>query len=86
MFKSKPVSDLRDYNKVLHEVHEGSPIYLTKNGVEKYTLVDSEEYQKQKKAFELMKELYSTKSKINAGERVYSQEEIEREFGVKNED
>ena len=26
----KPVSDLRNYNEVLSDVHEGSPVFLTK--------------------------------------------------------
>lgn len=28
----KPVSDLRNYNEVLSDVHEGSPVFLTKMG------------------------------------------------------
>ncbi len=28
----KPISDLRNYTEVLHDVEEGSPVFLTKNG------------------------------------------------------
>jgi len=36
----KPVSDLRNYAKVLEEVHEGEPVYLTKNGRGTYAIID----------------------------------------------
>lgn len=56
----KPVSDLRDYSKVLEGVAEGSPVYLTKNGRGRYAIVDirdQEEYEKTKAALTLMCEL-----------------------------
>ena len=28
----KPISDLRNYTEVLHDVTVGSPVFLTKNG------------------------------------------------------
>ena len=42
----KPVSDLRDYNKVLRECKNGEPVYLTKNGHGLFVLVDIKEYEK----------------------------------------
>lgn len=36
----KPVSDLRNYNEVLSDVHEGSPVFLTKNGHSCYAVLD----------------------------------------------
>lgn len=30
----KPISDLRNYNEVLRDVEEGSPVFLTKNAAE----------------------------------------------------
>ena len=38
-----PVSDLRDYKKVLDRVEEGAPVYLTVNGRGRYTIRDIEE-------------------------------------------
>lgn len=35
-----PVSDLRDYKKVLDRVEEGTPVYLTVNGRGRYTIRD----------------------------------------------
>lgn len=32
MISIKPVSDLRNYNEVLQDVTDDSPVFLTKNG------------------------------------------------------
>jgi len=42
----KPVSDLRNYNEVLKDIAEGSPVFLTKNGRGKFAIMDIEEYEK----------------------------------------
>jgi prevent-host-death family protein len=55
--KSAPVSDLRNYTSITHEVREGSPVYLTKNGIEKYALVDIDEWQKMKATLSLFTEI-----------------------------
>lgn len=34
----KPISDLRNYNEVLRDVEEGSPVFLTKNAAENMPL------------------------------------------------
>jgi malate/lactate dehydrogenase len=56
----RPVSDLKNYNSVLDEVVFGSPVYLTKDGVDSYVIVDIKdqiEYEKNKAALKLMCEL-----------------------------
>ncbi len=56
----RPVSDLRNYNKVLEKVAVGSPVYLTVNGRGRYTIRDieeDEEYEKTKAMLRLMCEL-----------------------------
>lgn len=56
----RPVSDLRNYNKVLENVSVGSPVYLTVNGRGKYTIrdiVEDEEFEKTKAMLHLMCEL-----------------------------
>ena len=55
-----PVSDLRNYNTVLSQVAEGSPVYLTVNGRGRYTIRDiaeDEEFEKTKAMLRLMCEL-----------------------------
>lgn len=36
----KPISDLRNYNEVLHDVAVGAPVFLTKNGRGRYAIID----------------------------------------------
>ena len=55
-----PVSDLRNYNKVLDNVSKGTPVYLTVNGRGKYIIrdiADEEEYERIKAMLQLMCEL-----------------------------
>ena len=55
-----PVSDLRNYNTVLEQVSAGSPVYLTVNGHDRYTIqdiADDEEFEKTKAMLRLMCEL-----------------------------
>ena len=41
-----PVSDLRNYNEVLQNVTEDSPVFLTKNGRGCYVVIDIKEYER----------------------------------------
>ncbi len=45
----KPVSDLRNYGEVLHDVAVGNPVFLTKNGHGRYAVLDIEEYREYEK-------------------------------------
>lgn len=40
-----PVSDLRDYNKVLKKCKDGEPVILTKNGRGLYVVMTIDEYE-----------------------------------------
>jgi len=42
----KPVSDLRNYNEVLRDIAVGKPIFLTKNGLCRYAIMDMEDYER----------------------------------------
>jgi len=53
----KPISDLRNYSEVLHDVAVGSPVFLTKNGRGKYAIVDIQDYEANQAALLLMREL-----------------------------
>ena len=53
----KPISDLRNYSEVLHEVAVGAPVFLTKNGRGKYAIVDMRDYEKTQATLLLMNEL-----------------------------
>ncbi|MGG5371403.1 type II toxin-antitoxin system prevent-host-death family antitoxin [Enterococcus sp. AZ196] len=57
MLNIKPVSDLRNYNKVLEQVTTDEPVFLTKNGHGKYVVVTIEEYDRLKKSLEIVEKL-----------------------------
>lgn len=53
----KPVSDLRNYNEVLTDVREGSPVFLTKNGRGCYAVLDIRDFDRISAASTLLGEL-----------------------------
>ncbi len=53
----KPVSDLRNYTEVLHDVAVGAPVFLTKNGRGRYAIMDIQDYEKTQTILRLMNEL-----------------------------
>lgn len=53
----KPISDLRNYSEVLHDVSIGAPVFLTKNGRGKYAILDIQDYEKAQATIQLMNEL-----------------------------
>lgn len=53
----KPISDLRNYTEVLHDVAVGAPVFLTKNGRGRYAIVDMQDYEKTLATLRLMNEL-----------------------------
>ena len=59
----KPISDLRNYGKVLRDVAVGAPVFLTKNGHGRYAVLDIDEY----KEFERMTAWRSLKSELDKG-------------------
>ena len=46
MIAIKPVSDLRNYNEVLQDVADESPVFLTKNGRGIYAVITIKDYEK----------------------------------------
>ncbi|AOF48288.1 type II toxin-antitoxin system Phd/YefM family antitoxin [Tetragenococcus halophilus] len=57
MMDIKPISDLKNYDKVLQEVANGEPVFLTKNGRVKYAIIDTEDYDKLKVSLEVVENL-----------------------------
>ena len=53
----KPVTDLRNYSKVLNEVAVGQPVFLTKNGRGKYAVLDIQEYERMQATIHLLSAL-----------------------------
>ncbi|MGM0167653.1 hypothetical protein IGI39_002637 [Enterococcus sp. AZ135] len=57
MLNIKPVSDLRNYNKLLEQVTTDEPVFLTKNGHGKYVVVNIEDYDRLKTSLEIVEKL-----------------------------
>ena len=53
----KPISDLRNYTEVLHDVTVGAPVFLTKNGRGRYAIIDIQDYEQAQAKLKLMSEL-----------------------------
>lgn len=53
----KPISDLRNYTEVLHDVAADAPVFLTKNGRGRYVIMDIQDYEKTQATLRLMHEL-----------------------------
>lgn len=78
----KPISDLRNYSEVLHDVAVGAPVFLTKNGCGRYAIVDMQDYEKAQATIRLMNEL--AKGRLSGeSEGWLSPNEMRAHFGAK---
>lgn len=85
MPKIAPISDLRNYGKVLENVKPNSPVYLTKNGRGEYSLhciEDDEEFENAKSMIKLLIEINRG---FRSGEKQewLSDDDIDRHFAEK---
>ena len=58
----KPISDLRNYSDVLHDVAVGAPVFLTKNERGRYAILDMQDFEKTQATIRLMNELAKGRS------------------------
>ncbi len=80
----KPISDLRNYSEVLHDVAVGAPVFLTKNGRGRYAILDIQDFEKTQAALQLMNEL--AKGRKSGEEKGWlSLEEVENSLGICHE-
>ena len=80
----KPISDLRNYSEVLHDVAVGAPVFLTKNGRGRYAIVDMQDYERAQATIRLMSEI--AKGRRSGEEEGWlSVEEVEKSLGITNE-
>jgi len=78
----KPISDLRNYTDVLHDVAVGAPVFLTKNGRGRYAIIDIQDYDKIKATLTLMNEL--AKGKKSGEEKGWlSPDDVRAHFSAK---
>lgn len=80
----KPISDLRNYSEVLHDVAVGAPVFLTKNGRGRYAIMDMQDYEKIRATLRLMNEL--AKGRKSGEEKGWiALEAVEEHLGLSNE-
>lgn len=80
----KPISDLRNYSEVLHDVAIGAPVFLTKNGRGRYAILDMQDYEKTQATLRLMSELAKGR-KSGETEGWLTLEEVEAQLGIADE-
>ena len=80
----KPISDLRNYSEVLHEVAVGEPVFLTKNGRGRYAILDIQDYERTQATIRLMNEPAKGR-RSGETEGWLTLEEVEKNLGVADE-
>ncbi len=81
----EPISELRNYGKVLEKVKPNAPVYLTRNGYGQYSvhnIKDDEEFEKTKAMLKLMTELNRGIQSGNQDGWI-SEEDLDRHFKEK---
>ena len=80
----KPISDLRNYSDVLHDVSAGTPVFMTKNGRGRYAILDMQDFEKMQATIRLMNEL--TKGRKSGEEKGWlTLDAVERNLTIQNE-
>jgi len=79
----KPISDLRNYNKVLQDITIGEPVFLTKYGRGKFVIIDINEYERLMASLKLMSQL-AQGEKAGKEKGWMTIEEVEAELGIEN--
>lgn len=80
----KPISDLRNYTEVLHDVDVGAPVFLTKNGRGRYAILDMHDYEKTQATLRLINELARGR-KSGEEQGWLSLETVEQNLGITHE-
>ena len=80
----KPISDLRNYSDVLHDVAVGAPVFLTKNGRGRYAILDMQDFKKTQATIRLMNEL--AKGRKSGEEKGWlTLDAVEKNLGIDHE-
>ena len=77
-----PISDLRDYNKVLRHCVNGEPVFLTKNGRGAFVLIDIKEYEFERQVTKLLARLQESEARVANGERTMTVDELGKKLGL----
>lgn len=71
-----PVIDLKNYNEVLKNCRKGEPVFMTKNGRERFVVLDIEDYERDREEKKLMMKLQEAEDAVKDGEGWLSLDEL----------
>jgi PHD/YefM family antitoxin component YafN of YafNO toxin-antitoxin module len=83
MPKIMPVSDLRNYNEVLHNCDADKQVFLTRNGRGRYVILDIEFYEKQQAMLQLISALAEGETSVKSHIDWISIEDAMQRLGAK---
>ena len=76
-----PVSDLKNYNEVLKNCRKGEPVFMTKNGRERFVVLDIEDYGREQAEKKLLVKLQEAEEAVKDGKGWLSLDELKELVG-----
>lgn len=81
MPKILPISDLRNYTKVLNQVDVNKPVYLTRNGIGTYVISKIDDYDHDETVEELLKEIQKGEKSL-ANDETIALEQVTKKYNI----
>ena len=76
-----PVIDLKNYNEVLKNCRKGEPVFMTKNGRERFVVLDIEDYGREQAEKMLLVKLQEAEEAVKDGKGWMSMDELKELVG-----
>ena len=76
-----PVIDLKNYNEVLKNCRKGEPVFMTKNGRERFGVLDIEDYGREQAEKKLLVKLQEAEEAVKDGKGWMSMDELKELVG-----
>ncbi len=76
-----PVIDLKNYNEVLKNCRKGEPVFMTKNGRERFVVLDIEDYEREQAEKKLLVKLQEAEEAVKDGKGWMSMDELKELVG-----
>ncbi len=76
-----PVIDLKNYNEVLKNCRKGEPVFMTKNGRERFVVLDIEDYGREQAEKKLLVKLQEAEEAVKDGKGWLSLDELKELVG-----
>ena len=76
-----PVIDLKNYNEVLKNCRKGEPVFMTKNGRERFVVLDIEDYGREQAEKKLLVKLQEAEEAVKGGKGWMSMDELKELVG-----